>query len=363
MAVIADLVTSAERGKYMAYASLGFTLAPVLGPSLGGIFTHFLGWRSIFVFLAIFAAVLTMAIFVVMPETCRAIVDNGSIRPQRWNQSCWQYFWSSSSPQHEQHIPKPPRRHGRPSMCDSCRIIRNPPNALIIFAGMLILSGYMAILISIPSLFAANYGFNSLQIGLCYLPYAAGGLVARWTVGWLADGNFRRISARAGVILVHNRQTPHQLQLIPLERARLQLTLPLLYASVLLLALLGWLLKARVHIAVVLLLFFLLGITLTGVQNMLNMLLIDINGKRPATATATNMLFRSLAAAGVVAATLPLIQRTGVGWTATIIAGVWVIASCALWTLWMYGKKWRDQVGKPQAQSPTTAKENNPQYT
>jgi hypothetical protein len=108
---------------------------------------------------------------------------------------------------------------------------------------------------------------------------------------------------------------------------------------------------------------------LTGVQNTLNILLIDINAKRPATANATFMLFRSLAAAGVVAATLPLIRRIGVGWAATMIAGAWVIASLALWTLWMYGKQWRDQdtflakVGPAQAQSLTTATENERQHS
>ena len=53
-ATVADLVTRAERGKYLAYSSLGSTLGPAVGPILGGVLTKFLGWRSIFWFLAIF---------------------------------------------------------------------------------------------------------------------------------------------------------------------------------------------------------------------------------------------------------------------------------------------------------------------
>ena len=43
MGTVSDLVTRAERGKYMAYSSLGFTLGPAIGPILGGILTKFLG--------------------------------------------------------------------------------------------------------------------------------------------------------------------------------------------------------------------------------------------------------------------------------------------------------------------------------
>lgn len=53
-ATIADLVTRAERGRYMVYSSLGYMIEPAVGPILGGILTRFLGWRSIFWFLTVF---------------------------------------------------------------------------------------------------------------------------------------------------------------------------------------------------------------------------------------------------------------------------------------------------------------------
>lgn len=344
MAVIADLVTRADRGKYVAYASIGMTVAPVLGPVLGGVFTQFLGWRSIFIFLAILATLLAAMILAVMPETCRGIVGNGSIRPQWWNRSCRQRFWPETIPdsRHDQDPSTQLRMRRRPSLWDTFHVMRDPSTALVISAGMLMMSGHMAILVSIPFLFAANYGFNSLHIGLCYLPYAVGGLVARWTVGLLADRNYRRHGTRAGLRIVQNHQAPEELQAIPLERVRLQLTLPFLYASALLVTLYGWLLQARVHLAGVFVLLSLLGNTLTGTQNTLNMLLIDLNAERPAVAIASIALFRSLSGAGVVAATLPVIRCIGVGWAATVIAGFWLTASLALWLVYMYGHQWRE---------------------
>lgn len=42
-AVIADMITRAERGKYIGYAALGLTLGPALAPVLGGIMTEYHG--------------------------------------------------------------------------------------------------------------------------------------------------------------------------------------------------------------------------------------------------------------------------------------------------------------------------------
>lgn len=53
-AVVADLVTSAERGQYIGFTAVPAVLAPALGPVVGGLLSEFLGWRSIFWFLAIF---------------------------------------------------------------------------------------------------------------------------------------------------------------------------------------------------------------------------------------------------------------------------------------------------------------------
>jgi MFS family permease len=36
IAVVADIATSAERGKYMGYATAGILIGPALGPTLGG---------------------------------------------------------------------------------------------------------------------------------------------------------------------------------------------------------------------------------------------------------------------------------------------------------------------------------------
>ena len=101
-AVIADLSTRAERGKYIGYAGIGMALGPTLGPVIGGLLDHFLGWRSIFWFLVILSGVCFLVVLIVFPETCRAVVGNGSVPPASWNRPLWTLFVRTSRFDNEQ---------------------------------------------------------------------------------------------------------------------------------------------------------------------------------------------------------------------------------------------------------------------
>jgi MFS family permease len=340
IAVVADIVTRAERGKYMAYTSLGFTIGPVVGPVVGGVLTQFLGWRSVFVFLAILAGVMIILILGFLPETCRAIVGNGSVPPPQWNRSILQLLQPDSFNKEQQPQTVAISRR-RPSFFDSIRIAGHKPTGLLILVITLISCGSMSIFASIPALFGGYYGLNALEIGLCYIPFGVGGLAARWTIGIMVDRNFQRHSRELGLDLPRNQQAPEHLQDMPLEKARLQLTLPLVYASSAIVILYGWLMQARVHVSGPLVVLFFLGIVVTGTRNTLFSLIVDLHAGRPATATAGVAFFRALSSAGVVAGIVPLLKAIGIGWTGVLIAAFWAVSSSALWGVYLYGHEWR----------------------
>ena len=79
--VVGDVVTSSERGSYIAYASLSSMLGPMISPILGGIIGQYAGWHWIFWFLLIFSSTVFIPLILFMPETCRRVVDDGSIPP------------------------------------------------------------------------------------------------------------------------------------------------------------------------------------------------------------------------------------------------------------------------------------------
>jgi multidrug resistance protein len=87
-----DISTSQERGTYMAWATAGAVLGPTIGPIMGGLLAQFLGWRSIFWFLTIFAGAAFIVFLIFMPETCRTVVGDGSIPAQKWNISLVTYL-------------------------------------------------------------------------------------------------------------------------------------------------------------------------------------------------------------------------------------------------------------------------------
>jgi MFS family permease len=43
--VVGDLITSSERGTYVAFASLGSMLGPTISPILGGVIGQYAGWH------------------------------------------------------------------------------------------------------------------------------------------------------------------------------------------------------------------------------------------------------------------------------------------------------------------------------
>jgi MFS family permease len=93
-ATVSDVATRQERGSYIGLAALGSSMGPALGPVIGGLLTHFLGWRSIFWFLAIYGGVMLLVYVLFIPETCRNVVGNGSVSPQSWNRPLIGYLIS-----------------------------------------------------------------------------------------------------------------------------------------------------------------------------------------------------------------------------------------------------------------------------
>jgi multidrug resistance protein len=82
VSVAADVSTHAERGKYMGLVTSGTAMGTAVGPVIGGILSHYLGWRSIFWFLAVLVGVYMVPLVLWFPETGRTVVGNGSVEAQ-----------------------------------------------------------------------------------------------------------------------------------------------------------------------------------------------------------------------------------------------------------------------------------------
>lgn len=68
-AVVRDLLDGAEARRLMSRVSLVFAIAPAIGPVIGGWLHVWFGWRSVFAFIAIFAAGMCAWCWRALPET------------------------------------------------------------------------------------------------------------------------------------------------------------------------------------------------------------------------------------------------------------------------------------------------------
>lgn len=344
-AVVADLVTRAERGSFIGYSALGTTLGPALGPVIGGLLAQYLGWESIFWFLAIFSGVMFFLVFCFMPETCRAVVGNGSVPVPWWNQTAWAHIVQMLQRRKAGNIEVNratvglPRK--RPNPFASLKILAEKEGGVTLGFGALLFGGYYAVLTTLSTLLSDRFGFSSVKIGLCFLPIGVGTLVSRFTCGRLVDWNFRRHARMLGLELNTARQ--QSLDDMPIEKVRLQIAIPMIYISCCTMVAYCWAMETKASLAGIEVSLFFVGLFLSGALTTLNTLIVDTHPDRPATAVAANNLFRCLVGAGSSAMAIPFINRTGLGWLGLFIAGIWLVFSPCLWLVLFYGAQWRKE--------------------
>ncbi|KAI1383671.1 MFS general substrate transporter [Hypoxylon trugodes] len=339
-AVVADIATTSERGKYMGIVGAGLTIGPAVGPIIGGLLSQYLGWPSIFWFLCIVSIVWMVPYILAVPETGRKVVGNGSIPPRGWNMTLLDYLRfrrqarnrPSSHTQQKLRFPNP---------FHTLAVIGNKDMAMVLFYNATLYIGFMLITSTLSSQFAEIYHYNEIQLGLCYLPIGGATTISSICMGYMIDWNYRRIAKKLGVNI--DKKRGNELKGFPIERARLQLVYPLVFIGTAAYIGYGWSLYYETHIAVPLVLSFFIGLCVTGPFQIINVLIVDLYPSAPATATAANNLCRCLSGAVATAVIQYIIDAWGRGWAFTFIALIFTVFSPALWVIQKYGPKWREE--------------------
>lgn len=357
-AVVADTITSAERGQYIGITVLPIVLAPSLGPVLGGILAQYLGWRSIFWFLTIIAVVALILMLFFFPETCRKVVGDGSIRPHPAYRTVWQVIKDrrrkrkaekSNDLDQLQRITTATSSKSRPKLkvnfgnpFDSVKLLAEPVLALLLIYSSIIFAGFYGIATSMSEQMKDLYGLTEIQIGLMYLPMAGGSVVAAFMVGPSINWNYRRHAKQAGLTLVKGRQD--DLTNFPIERARIEVGLPLLALATAVMFAWGWTLQYKTSIAVPVVLLFLMGVGMIGFNNTCSVLIVDMYPGKAGAATAANNLTRCLLGAVATAVITPMINGIGAGWAFTIFGGLYLLGAPMLLLIMRNGIRWRRQI-------------------
>ena len=354
--VVADISTSSERGKYMGIVGAGITMGPALAPVIGGLLAQFLGWRSIFWFLTIFTGCFLVPFILTVPETGRKVVGNGSIPPQGWNLTVLEWYRLRKEERSKNALVRSSTAESRraaqaelaksrklrwPNPLKTIRIVMEKDMAVILFYNALLYTAFYDVTASLPALFQEIYGFNDLQVGLCYLPFGMGCGIASFANGRMLDHNYKTIARQIGFTI--DRKRGDDLRHFPIERARLQLIWPLLVSGLACYVAYGWALQANAPLAASLVLLFLIGLLVNGSFNILSTLVVDLHPTSPSTATAANNLCRCMMGAGGTAVIDVMIRDMGRGWCFTFIALVCAAASPLLLVSLKWGPRWREE--------------------
>ncbi|KIX96035.1 uncharacterized protein Z520_08290 [Fonsecaea multimorphosa CBS 102226] len=354
--VVADIVTTAERGKFIGPMAAGALTAPALGPTIGGLLTQFLGWRAVFWFLTIISGGYLVAYIIFMPETHRKIVDDGSIVPyQWWRQSVLQYMSNrrrlkrmSAEERHDyektQQALAERQRDTRirfPNPLGSFIILTNPDAfCLILYTGVMMFSN-LVLMTSTPTVFPRLYGLNELEVGLCFLPLGIAASIGSFCNGRLLDWNYRRTARRLGVTV--DRKRGDDLRNFPIERARLQGVFFSQAVQVAAILPYGWALERHASLAVPLILQFILGLCLVVASNSISTLLSDIYPGNVSTASAASNLVRCILGAVGAAVVDNMLTSLGLGWCFFLVGMLMAAATVLLWVEFTWGMGWRQQ--------------------
>lgn len=353
--VIGDITTRADRGGFMGIFQAGLLVPVAVGPVIGGALAGSLGWRAIFLFLAIYSAAFLALLILLLPETLRSIVANGSRTPPsaiaRYPLSVYQKAtkvkWSPEVG------PSQPAARKRIDITGPLRILVSKHAAPIIIFLAVYYAVWQMSITAMSSLFEASYGLDQTQIGLTFIANGAGSMIGTLVTGKILDTDYRRVKARhearsmqgeteAGDDLALSETS---FESFPLEKARLRLVPLFSLAQCLSIILFGWTIQYpdRVHIAVPIVSTFVTGWTAVSTQSVVMTYLVDVFSDRSAAASASLNLARCLFAAGGTSFVMPMVDSIGVGLAFTICVVVQVVALLGVAVQWKYAAAWRKE--------------------
>lgn len=337
-------------GVFQAGLLAPLAIGPVIGGSLAGSF----GWKSVFWFMTIYAGVFLVCLVLLLPETLRFIVRNGSREPADLLVRYPLVFYQKTT-----RVPKQDAED-RALVAKKSVDITGPFRILVnknAFPIIVFLATYYSVwqmsITAMSSLFESRYGLSETQIGLTFIANGVGSIIGTLSTGWLLNLDYRRVKSAYEAEL-QDLGRDHAVE-FPLEKARLRLVPLFAIVQCLSVLVFGWTINypKRVHIAAPIASTFVTGWTAVSTQSVITTYLVDVFSDRSAAASASLNLARCLFAAGGTSFVMPMVNGIGVGLAFTICVVLQVVGLLGLAVQLKFAGKWR----KEESQNGETQRE------
>ncbi|CAK5263777.1 unnamed protein product [Mycena citricolor] len=334
--VIGDISEPAERGGFFGLYNIGPMAGPSLGPVIGGLLAGSLGWRSIFWFLVITSSGCAVVLLLLLPETLRSIVGNGSIPPSNplFSRPVLPLLGSPKS-----RLDSAGKALSRKPFENPLKILSNLDILFLLLFTGIICAVFYGVTASISTIFKETHtDLTETQLGLCYLSIGGGMLIGSVTAGRLLDWDYRRVqNAELGDV----EKLSRDMDSFPVEKARMRLMPVLLCGVIVSCACYGWVIERKVHIAAPLIFAFGVGFFFMAIANGTQTLIIDLLPGQGSSVTACNNLIRCSLSAAMVAAIEPIINSMGIGWAYILLAGICAASAPLIYIVRKVGPQWR----------------------
>ncbi|EXJ66736.1 uncharacterized protein A1O5_09931 [Cladophialophora psammophila CBS 110553] len=300
---IADMIPQKERGRAMAAWSMGPLLGPILGPVAGGFLVQAKGWRWSFWVIAICAAAVTVAAFLVLRESYAPVLLARKARELRKKKG---------NPLYRSKLD-----NGEPQKQLWARSLVRPAKMLLLSPIVSLMSVYVAVMYGVlyilfttfTFVYQDQYGFSASSAGLSFLGAGIGTLLGLFFVGAVSDRVVKKAIATRGSAMPEDR-----LPWIVIVPAGLCLPVGLFIY--------GWGVDRRVHWIVPMIGNAVTGFGMMGELMCIQTYLVDAFTIHAASAIAANAVLRSLLGALLPLCGLKVYHALGFGWGNSLLGFV-----------------------------------------
>jgi MFS family permease len=313
---ISDMFESRERAGIFGWYLLGPLFGPTLGPLLGGIILQNLKWPWIFWVLFIVSCVVMTAAFLFLKETYVPILLAQRKKELEKEEGGTFHFEGEDD--------RPLKTRLRQSITRPLRILFTQPIVLTMASYQaLIFATTYSLYTQFESIYAEDYGFTTVEVGLVYLGPGLGFLSAVWFLVPQIDKIYNRLSDK------YDGEVPEFR--LPIANVG-SVLIPISLFSF------AWMVEYKAHWFMTIVPTFFYGIGQVAVFNSIQNYYIDSFEKYAASAIAAGAFFRSVIGGLVPLMTGSLLDNIGVGWGISVFAFISVALAPSPLLFYRYGE-------------------------
>lgn len=339
--IMGDVTTKPERGGYVGYVAGFQVIGSALGALIGALLANRWGWRSIFWFLVIGSGVCLVCSIIILAETKRTIVGNGSIRPKSLANKApilmvpyVQKLLHLNNPDYETLEPQV-----KVNILAPWDIIKNPHMSILLYVAGMQFAMWSTHQTALSTALSTKYNMSVIDIGLCYLPTGLCTMtsvvaIGRW-LNWTYAKKFNKFKlwreAERSRLLEENNHNEAKVDHIMntdeaytfnLFKARLGMSFITLVLSSAGFIAFGWCLEVKAPLPAVLVCSGFASLFSNCILTMSTTVIVDLYPSKSSTATGCLNLYRCLLSALFIGCLSRMIQAMGYGGVFTLIGGV-----------------------------------------